>query len=305
MRQKKRSSRSKRLTVSKTKVSVILPSYNSKRTIERCLQALQKQSRQDFEVIVIDSSRDGTAEVVAEKYPEVRLYRFEERKFPGDARNFGISKANGDILAFTDADCIPNQNWISEIVRAHQDPYPTIGGAVDNANPESYVGWAAYFCEFSQWMPHSEERRMIEIPTCCLALKRWAYDCYGPFLEGMYCSDTAFHWRMGREGLYPLFISSIKISHINIDRFGRFLRKEVMHGSHFARVRVREKSLTKLRRTMFALLFLFLPYLLYYRTARRILKNRVYMKEFLISTPLVFLGLVAWSFGEFLGYLFE
>ncbi len=171
------------------KISVIIASYNSSRTIEKCLRSLQRQTNQeDFEVIVVDSSEDGTAGIVAHQFPEVRLYTFSDRRFPGDARNFGVSMAKGDILAFTDADCVVDQNWIKEIAEAHQAPYPVIGGAIDNANPDSNVGWAYYFCEFSQWMPGFPKCEMAEIPTCCLSLKRWAFDTCGPFEKGTYCS---------------------------------------------------------------------------------------------------------------------
>src|SRR5262245_13616920 len=124
-------------------VSVIVPSYNSKQTIARCLRALREQiASDDIEIIVVDSSIDGTAQMIAHEFPDVQLYKFKQRKYPGDARNFAISKASGKILAFTDADCIPASNWIEEIIKAHKDDYPSFGGAVENANPESYISLA-------------------------------------------------------------------------------------------------------------------------------------------------------------------
>ncbi len=73
-------------------LSIIIASYNAEKTIESCLESLENQATdKDFEVIVVDSSPDGTAKLIEEKFPDVNLYRFSERKFPGDARNFGIS----------------------------------------------------------------------------------------------------------------------------------------------------------------------------------------------------------------------
>lgn len=285
-----------------TKVSVIIPSYNSRKTIEKCLRSLEKQ-KGDFEVIVVDSSEDGTAEIVAQRFPNVRLYTFSERKFPGDARNFGVSKARGEILAFTDADCIVDRNWASEISKAHQNQYPLIGGVIDNGNPESYVGWAYYFCEFSQWMPESPAGQMVEIPTGCLSLKRWAFDKYGPFWEGIYCSDTVFNWRAGKDGHRPLFVPSIKVSHINMTSLRGFLKRKVFHGRYFAMVRIKERSFSTLQRIAFVMISPLLPFLLFYRTTRRVFKNGIYLKQFMLSSPLVFLGLTAWSCGEFVGYL--
>src|SRR6476469_9419044 len=82
-------------------VSVVIASYNASSTIERCLRALTTISTAvPFEVVVVDSSQDGTAEVIAANFPEVTLLRAGTRLYPGDARNLGVEKARGDILAF-------------------------------------------------------------------------------------------------------------------------------------------------------------------------------------------------------------
>ncbi|HMF12785.1 MAG TPA: glycosyltransferase, partial [Gemmataceae bacterium] len=226
-------------------VTVIIPSYNSRETIAECLRSLQNQAEAGvFEIIVVDSSTDGTAELIARQFPEVRLYTFSERKFPGDARNFGIAKARGDVFALTDADCRVTPHWIREIVAAHERPDPVIGGAVANGNPQSYAGWAYYLCEFSQWLPGTPSRTMTEIPTCCLSVKRWAFDRHGPFLEGTYCSDSAFQWKVAEAGHRPVFLPAVQVWHTNVSRLGKFLIHEMFHGEAFARVRVVERNLT-------------------------------------------------------------
>src|SRR5713226_5510019 len=95
------------------RASVIVPSFNSRRTIERCLSSLAGQTRRDlFEVLVADSSSDGTDRIVELQYPEMRLFHFDERKLPGDARNFAAARACGDILIFLDADSFVEPDWI-------------------------------------------------------------------------------------------------------------------------------------------------------------------------------------------------
>ena len=288
----------------KIRLSVIIASYNSAQTIGRCLDSLQNQmDSDDVEVIVVDSSSDGTAQIVSERFPKVRLFAFSERRYPGDARNFGVSKARSTLLAFTDADCLVGPGWINEVLEAHRMKHPLIGGVVDNGNPESSVGWGYYFCEFSQWMPGSPQCRMVEIPTCCLSMKRWLFDEYGPFLEGTYCSDTAFQWKSGRDGYEPLLLPAIKVSHVTSSSLIPFLTHESIHGKNFAEVRAAQQGISRLWRTSFLLASPLLPFLLFYRNAKRVLKNRIYLRQFLLSFPLVFLGLAAWSYGEFLGYL--
>ncbi len=288
----------------KPDVSIIIASFNSRNTILKTLKSLFRQTYQGvYEVVVVDSSTDGTGNLIRREFPMVRLFTFSERKFPGDARNYGIRQSTGEIIAFIDADCIADSHWIEEIVLAHETPHPVIGGAVGNGNPESYVGWAYYFCEFSQWMPNFPRREMAEIPTCCLSITRATFNNYGPFIEGVYCSDSAFHWRIAREGIRARFVPSIMVSHINLTSFRKFLAHAPFHGKSFAQMRCRQHQFSRNRRLAFALLSPSLPFLLFARTAKRAFQNRVYLRQFITSSPLIFLGLAAWSFGEFQGYL--
>ena len=94
-----------------------------------------------FEVVVVDSSRDGTAKQIAATFPEVTLVTSTSRLYPGDARNLGVERARTEILAFIDTDCIVDARWIEEIAAAHRTDVLAAGGSVENANPESVIGW--------------------------------------------------------------------------------------------------------------------------------------------------------------------
>jgi len=166
-------------------VSVIIPSYQARETIRDCLQSLRSQNFVgDFEVILVDSSHDGTHRLVEREFSEVRITHFEKRKYCGDARNVGISVARGKIIAQIDADCRAAPEWIERIIKAHESEYPAIGGAIANGNPESMVGWAAYFCEYSQWMPEQSAGWMLDIAGANMSYKRGLLQRYGPFIEG-------------------------------------------------------------------------------------------------------------------------
>ena len=286
-------------------VSVIVPSYNAAPTIDRCLGAFEAQTAaSEAEIIVVDSSSDGTADLVSARFPRVRLLALPTRRFPGDARNLGIAEARADVLAFTDADCIPDPRWLEGILAAHRArPDPAIGGAIENGNPDSAVGWAAYLLEFSQWIPSRPAGRMPEIATGCLSLKRWAFERYGPFLEGTYSSDTAFQWRLLRDGHEPLFDPAIRVAHVNIDRLGELLRRKLRHGRDFARLRARAEQFSAGRRLAFAALAAGLPMVLWRRIAQRVAADPELRIRLARSTPGVVLALCAWSAGEAAGYL--
>ena len=101
-------------------ISVVIPTYNEEKNIERCLKALEKQSikRDEYEIIVVDGhSKDKTVEI-AKKYADKVI--LQKSKGVGGARNDGVSIAKGDIIATTDADCIAPPEWL-EIIQKKFD----------------------------------------------------------------------------------------------------------------------------------------------------------------------------------------
>ena len=98
-------------------VSVIIPVYNDSARVKICLEALEKQTYPQnlYEVIVVDNASDeypAIKDVVCQFSQAIAAY--ESRPGSYAARNKGISLAKGDIIAFTDADCIPAKNWIEK-----------------------------------------------------------------------------------------------------------------------------------------------------------------------------------------------
>ncbi|MCG5057905.1 glycosyltransferase [Limnoraphis robusta Tam1] len=94
-------------------VSVIIPVYNDTQRLKQCLQALEKQTypQNQYEVIVVDNASEENVKDVVSQFVQARL-TFENCPGSYAARNKGISVARGEILAFTDADCIPKEDWI-------------------------------------------------------------------------------------------------------------------------------------------------------------------------------------------------
>jgi glycosyltransferase involved in cell wall biosynthesis len=285
-------------------LSIVIVSYNASRTIARCLASLDQQTvKSGFEIVAVDSSTDDTAAIIAAGFPAVGLHTFATRKYPGDARNYAIAQARGNLIAFIDADCVASPDWVAQLLAAHRSDKAVIGGVVDNANPEDLVGWVYYFCEFTSWMPGSKPGAVEEIPTCCLSFKREMFDRYGPFLEGTYCSYTAFHWRMARDGHRPWLDPAIRIAHINPTRLWALLRHEIQHGRYFASVRAKEQAFSTSRCLIYIVAAPLLPFLIFARAAACVFKSGRYRGRFLLVAPLVLLGKMAWSWGELLGYL--
>jgi glycosyltransferase involved in cell wall biosynthesis len=105
--------------------------YNGAATIGQCLESLAGQTypADKYEIIVVENgSTDGTTRVV-EQYP-VRIYHCGQRG-PAPARNLGIDRSEGEIVAFTDADCVADREWLAELVKPYGDlAVGATGGAI-------------------------------------------------------------------------------------------------------------------------------------------------------------------------------
>jgi len=108
-------------------LSVIVPAYNAERTIKDCIESLLNQDYKDkYEVIVVDDgSTDDTAQIMA-KYPTVKFIK-QSNAGPAAARNRGASEANGEIILFTDSDCVPERDWIRMMLEPFHENKDVVG----------------------------------------------------------------------------------------------------------------------------------------------------------------------------------
>ena len=101
------------------KITVIIPVKNEAEKVERCLEAVFNQTIKPFEIIVVDGhSMDNTVEN-AKKFPVKVVY--EDYDTVGGARQVGVKNAEGKIVAFTDADCIPERNLLENLIKEFSD----------------------------------------------------------------------------------------------------------------------------------------------------------------------------------------
>lgn len=100
-------------------VSVIIPVFNDVERLKICLIALEQQTYPShlYETIVVDNGSDRELDIAGVVAGFRAIATFEETLGSYAARNQGISIATGSVIAFTDADCIPSQNWIERGVK--------------------------------------------------------------------------------------------------------------------------------------------------------------------------------------------
>ena len=96
-------------------VSIIIPVYNDRKRLEKCLDILENQTypKDAYEVIVVDNNSTDDIKSSVAKFPQA-IYSFEGVAGSYSARNKGLSIAKGEVLGFTDSDCAPASNWIEK-----------------------------------------------------------------------------------------------------------------------------------------------------------------------------------------------
>jgi O-antigen biosynthesis protein len=153
-------------------VSVVVCSYNGARTLEGCLDSLMRLNYPDYEVILIDDgSQDATPEI-ARRFPQVRTIQQDNQGLSA-ARNVGARAARGEILAYTDDDCVADEDWLLYLVRAMLDQdVVALGGP--NITPRD-DGWVAHCVAASPGNPSHvmlDDRRAEHVPGCNMVVRR-------------------------------------------------------------------------------------------------------------------------------------
>lgn len=214
--------------------SVVVPAYNAGKTLGSCLSALSRQSADpaSYEVIVVDDgSRDDTARI-AKTYP-VRYVR-QENSGPAAARNRGAREARGDVVLFTDSDCVPAPDWIPEMTRPFEDPGVA---AVKGAYRTDQRSLAARFAqvEFEERFDLLRRAPSIDmVDTYSAGYRLSVFRDAGGFDESFPVAnneDTELSYRLSREGRKMVFNPDAVVSHLNHpDSLWRYCRLKFWRG---------------------------------------------------------------------------
>jgi glycosyltransferase involved in cell wall biosynthesis len=287
------------------RVSVLIAAYRSVETIEHTLDALRAQTRAPHQVIVVESGDDGTAERLAGR-AEVELLRSPRRLHPGAARNRGLSRVSGDVVACLDADCVPDCDWIERVASSMADGTPALAGAVLNARDSDSLGWAYFLSEFAPWLPGAP-RALADAPTCNTAYRRGLIESVGGFTEApLLSADSLLHWTLrARLGVSLRFEPRMRVRHRYVGSARAFLARRFEHGRSLGRARRMFRRSGPAPRAARALAALALLPAFYALRLLRLAPGHpdVPWTAFVRALPLTLAGLTLWAWGQADGLL--
>lgn len=217
-------------------VSVVIPTYNAEKTIIRNLSALAKQECPfEYEIIVVDDgSSDGTRNLTAKFIEEldgsnrIRLVGVPHGG-PAAARNTGIKEAQSDIVLFLDADCIPQEKWLSSMVEYlfSDSSVAGVGGTYKTLNAESPT---ARFVGYDIAYRHSRLNKFVDhIGTYSAAFRKKALLDVGLFDQAFAQADSEDNdlaYRLVDHGYKLVFQPKAVVAHPHPSKARQFLSRQ-------------------------------------------------------------------------------
>lgn len=195
------------------RISVIIPHYNDPASLRLCLDALEQQTidRDSFEIIVGDNNSPcGIAAVEAAVAGRARIVSVPE-KGAGPARNGAAAAARGEILAFTDSDCVVEPGWLAAGT-AQVAPGRFLGGHMYVLRPEGQLNGAAALEMALAFDNEGYVRRSQFTVTANLFVMRADFERVGGFRTGV-SEDLEWCHRAIAQGLSIDYAADASVGH--------------------------------------------------------------------------------------------
>lgn len=216
------------------RVSVVVPTYNRAASLERLLAALAACARPPGGVeflIVDDGSTDSTDDVLARSPLPGLTALHQVNGGAASARNRGWRAARGEVVAFTDDDCIPSCEWLVELTSAlDEHMVDGIGGSVVPLH-DNLLG---HFVQAERMVSHGGDAATVKyLVTANAAFRRGALEEVGGFDErfpGAAGEDTDLTFRMQAHGLALTIVNDARVAHDHRATFSGVLRTYFRHG---------------------------------------------------------------------------
>ncbi len=224
------------------KVSVIVPVYNTARYLAACIEGLLDQDFDPsaYEILAVDNNSTDESASIIERYPRVRLLH-EPKQGSYAARNRGVREAKGEIIAFTDSDCVPERDWLREGL-----------AGLDASGVEIVVGHT-YFDPRSWWMHQlgrferakgryalsSDDPGVYYGHTNNLITRRDTLEIAGGFAEWMRGSDVILVQQTVRRATCDsvVYRPSMRVRHLEVADLLAYYRKLFTYGRSQRRYR--------------------------------------------------------------------
>ena len=281
-------------------VTVAVVSICSASHLARCLDALDRQENAPpFEVLVVYDPHLKDVPVLRQRYPGVRMVANEGQRTPLELASRAIREAAGEFILLTEDHCEPCSDWVRCLCEAQTEDRAAVGGVV-HSDAESSIDWAFYYVDFYRYVKPVLARPVPTLTVCNVAYRRTYLNQIKPLWKTIFhetAINDALRDRFGSLWITPK--AEVKMRrHV---RLADALYERYAFGRLFGYTRMNFVSRSRCAYyTVFAPL---LPFLLFSRMTIKALSRRHILAVFVRALPPLILMILAWSWGEWLGYV--
>jgi GT2 family glycosyltransferase len=214
------------------KVSVVVCAYNAESTMDACLASLQALRYPAYEVVVInDGSTDRTG-LIAERYEGVHVVH-QENKGLSAARNVGMAASTGEIIAYTDSDCVVDPDWLHYLVASFlSSGLPAAGGPNLPPPEDSLVASCVAASPGGPLHVLLNDEEAEHIPGCNMAVRREVLEEVGGF-DPIFRSagdDVDLCWRLQQRGYRIAFSPAAMVWHFRRNTVKAYIGQQRGYG---------------------------------------------------------------------------
>ena len=232
----------------KYSLSIIIPSYNSIKTIDRCLSSVFKSKFKNYEVIVVSDNSNDQSNDIIKKYP-CRLIKLKKNVGAAAARNAGAKIAKSDILIFLDSDVIIKKNALEIINKNFKNKKINLIQGIYSHKPNYKKFTTQFLQSHTCYYLFTENKKFTEsLCTCFVSIRRKLFLESKGFDENFYSSnseDEDLGYRLIEKGyVIPIDRRLNAIHDIDISLFDFIKRSLKMHFGEM-KLYLRKKKITK------------------------------------------------------------
>jgi len=213
-------------------ISIIIPVYNSEKTIKRCLESIYQSQYRYFEVIVIDDGSTDTSLEIVRKYP-AKIIKLDKHKGCAFARNKGTQKAKREILFFVDSDILLKPDTLNKITETFNQK-PEICATFGSYSKESAA--PNFFSVYRNLLHHYTHQASAEDAstfwTACGAIRKSMFEKLGGFDETLNyfpIEDIAFGYKILKHGGKIYLNKQLQIKHLKHYSFFSLIKSDLVY----------------------------------------------------------------------------
>ncbi len=281
-------------------LSVVVAADGDAQAADGCIGAILTATRGLNAEVILVRAGDGEGAAAQSGLDGIVIVAMPARTLTPRLWSEGYHRARGRVVAFTTTRFRVGEGWAKALIGGVARGWSGAGGNISIAPNTSVADWAAYFLRYSAFMAEATGVTTDhEIAGDNAAYRKDVMDTHrGSFATGFW--EVEYHRRLRRDGGALGFVAGAEASYVGGVRAGELFAARFAHGRHFARWRIAESRVPRLRVVLAAPV---VPLVLVARIARRALPRPGHRIRFLVALPVLTWFAIGWAAGEFWGGL--